>query len=168
MDQQDVIAFLSDGASYGKPGIAVDRIDTHISIVFLIADRAYKLKRAVSFSYLDYSTAALREKFRKAELDLNRRTGPTIYLRVRAIGRGAHGNLLFNDGTIIDWVMETRRFSQSDLFDYLANAHKLTPQLMRDLTDVIAAFHGTAAIIPGYGGRAGIEETVAGNPINLL
>jgi hypothetical protein len=51
MDQQDVIAFLSDGASYGKPGIAVDRIDTHISIVFLIADRAYKLKRAVSFFY---------------------------------------------------------------------------------------------------------------------
>jgi aminoglycoside phosphotransferase family enzyme len=82
MDQQDVIAFLPDGASYGKPGIAVDRIDTHISIVFLIADRAYKLKRAVSFFYLDYSTAALREKFRKAELDLNRRTAPTIYLRV--------------------------------------------------------------------------------------
>ena len=97
------------------------RIDTLISIVFLIADRAYKLKRAVSSSYLDYSTAVLREKFRKAELDLNRRTGTTIYLRVRAIGRGAHGNLLFNDGTIIDWVMETRRFSQSDLFDYLAN-----------------------------------------------
>jgi hypothetical protein len=74
MDQQDVIAFLSDGASYGKPGIAVDRVDTHISIVFLIANRAYKLKRAVSFSYLDYSTTALREKFRKAALDLNRRT----------------------------------------------------------------------------------------------
>jgi hypothetical protein len=39
---------------------------------------------------------------------------------------------------------------------------------MHDLTDVIAAFHGTAAITPGYGGRAGIEETFAGNPINLL
>jgi aminoglycoside phosphotransferase family enzyme len=85
------IAFLPDGASYGKPGIAVDRIDTQISIVFLIADRAYKLKRAVSFFYRDYSTAALREKFREAELDLNRRTAPTIYLRVRAIGRGARG-----------------------------------------------------------------------------
>jgi predicted kinase len=59
-----------------------------------------------------------------------------------------------------------RRFSQSDLFDHLATAHKLTPQLMRDLTDVIAAFHSAAAITPNYGGRVGIEETVAGNYIN--
>ena len=50
MDQQDVIAFLSDGASYGKPGIAVDRVDTHISIVFLIANRAYKRPRGTERS----------------------------------------------------------------------------------------------------------------------
>ena len=168
MDQQDVIAFLSDGVSYGRPGTAVERIDTHISIVFLIADRVYKLKRAVSFSYLDYSTTALRERFCKAELELNRRTAPAIYLRVRAIGRGAHGDLIFDDGAIVDWVLEMRRFSQSDLFDNLANARKLTPQLMRDLTDVIAEFHGTAEITSDYGGSAGIGETVAGNNINLL
>jgi aminoglycoside phosphotransferase family enzyme len=101
MDQLDVIAFLSDGASYGKPGIVVERIATHISIIFLIGDRAYKLKRAVSFSYLDYSTTAVREKFCKAELELNRRTAPAIYLRVRAVGRGPHGKLAFDDGSIM-------------------------------------------------------------------
>lgn len=146
----------------------MDRVDTHISIVFLIANRAYKLKarRLLLLSGLFHD--CLARKIPQGGTRPQSTNCPTIHLRVRAIGRGAHGNLLFNDGAIIDWVMETHRFSQSDLFDYLANGHKLTPQLMHDLTDVIAAFHSTAAITPGNGGRAGIEETVAGNPINLL
>lgn len=168
MDQQEVIAFLSDGANYGKPGVAVERIETHVSIIFLIGDRAFKLKRAISFPYLDYSTPARRETCCKAELELNRRTAPAIYLRVRAIGRGAHGKLAFDDGDIVDWVLEMRRFSQDALFDRLASAGKLTPQLMRDLADVIAAFHRAAAITFEYGGRAGIEATVVGNHDNLL
>ena len=166
-DQEDVIAFLSDGASYGKPGITVERIETHISIVFLIGDRAYKLKRAVCFPYLDYSTAAVRERFCKAELELNRRTAPAMYLRVRGIGRGAHGNLTFDDGSIIDWVLEMRRFSQDDLFDQLAESRKLTPQLMRDLTDVIVGFHATAEVTPGHGGCTGTGKTVDGNNADL-
>lgn len=60
--QREVIDFLADARSYGAAG-AVERIVTHCSIVFLIGERAYKLKRAVRFSYLDYSTPALRERF---------------------------------------------------------------------------------------------------------
>jgi aminoglycoside phosphotransferase family enzyme/predicted kinase len=166
-DQQDVIAFLSDGASYGKPGIAVERIETHISIVFLISDRAYKLKRAVRLPYLDYSTAAVREQFCRAELELNRRTAPAMYLRVRGIGREAHGNLIFDDGSVIDWVLEMRRFSQDDLFDQLAESRKLTPQLMRDLTDVIVGFHVAAEATPAHGGCIGTGKTIDGNNANL-
>jgi hypothetical protein len=65
--------FCPMGQATANPGLRWTA-STHTAIVFLIANRAYKLKRAVSFSYLDYSTTALREKFRKAELDLNRRT----------------------------------------------------------------------------------------------
>ena len=46
-NQNEVISFLSEAASYGRPGLTVERIETHISIIFLIDDRAYKLKRAV-------------------------------------------------------------------------------------------------------------------------
>jgi aminoglycoside phosphotransferase family enzyme/predicted kinase len=168
-DQQEAISFLSDGASYGKPGIAVERIETHISIVFLAGDRAYKLKRAVRFSYLDYSTTALRERYCRAELELNRRTAPTLYLRLSAITREADGRLaLDGDGTPIDWVVEMRRFAQSDLFDRLADAGRLTSASMRELTDVIAAFHRAAEITFEQGGRAGIAQTIAGNNANLI
>ena len=168
-DQGEVTRFLSDAASYGKAGEIVERIETHISIVFLVGDRAYKLKRAVCLSYLDYSTTALRERFCRAELALNRRTALALYLRVRAITRGRDGNLAFDgDGVILDWVLEMKRFSQNDLFDHLAESRKLTPELMRDLTDAISSFHASAEITPGHGGRAGIEAIIASNNLNLI
>jgi aminoglycoside phosphotransferase family enzyme len=115
-DQRKVISFLSEGASYGKLELTVERIETHISIVFLIGDRAYKLKRSVYFSYLDYSTTAMRGRFCKAELELNRRTAAALYLGLHAITRAADGSLTFDgDGAVVDWVLEMKRFSQSDL-----------------------------------------------------
>lgn len=168
-DQREVIAFLSDGASHGAPGVAVEGIETHISYVFLIGERAYKLKRAVRFSYLDYSTLALREKLTRLELALNRRTAAALYLGVRKITRAADARLAFGGaGEALDWVLEMRRFSQDDLFDRLAKAGKLTPELMRDLTDVIVAFHDAAEITAERGGRQAMEDVIAGNHCNLL
>ena len=60
-NQDEVIAFLSNGANCGLPGAQVERIETHCSIVFLVGDRAFKLKRPVAFSSLDYSTLARRD-----------------------------------------------------------------------------------------------------------
>jgi aminoglycoside phosphotransferase family enzyme/predicted kinase len=165
-DQHEAIAFLSNPASHG--GGAVERITTHCSMVFLAGDRAFKLKRAVRFSYLDYSTLALREKFCRAELALNRRTAPDLYLGVRALTRRPEGGLAFDgDGPAVDWVLEMRRFDQATLFDRLADAGRLTPGLLRALADSIAAFHGAAEIVPERGGRAQIAATIAINNDNL-
>ena len=165
--QREVIDFLADARSYGAAG-AVERIVTHCSIVFLIGERAYKLKRAVRFSYLDYSTPALRERFCRAELQLNRRTAPELYLAVRAVTRQPTGGLAFDgEGPGVDWVLEMRRFDQATLFDHLAEAHRLTPALMRDLADRIATFHREAEIVTDRGGRAQIATTIAINHDNL-
>jgi hypothetical protein len=141
----DVIEFLSRGEAYGRPGDTVTRIDTHASVVFLVGDRAYKLKRAIRFSYLDYSTVAKREAMCRAEYDLNRRTAPQLYLGVRAVTRGRDGVLrLDGAGAAVDWVLEMKQFPQEALFDRMAERHELTPPLMRDLADEIAAFHAKA------------------------
>lgn len=167
-DQTAVLAFLGTGASYGMPGAVVDRIDTHASAVFLVGARVYKLKRAVRYSYLDYSTVALRERACRAELALNRRTAPALYLGVRAIRRGADGTLGFDGtGPAVDWVVEMRRFEAAGLFDRLAAEGRLTPPLLRDLADVIARFHAAAEPVSDQGGRAGIAAVIAGNEENL-
>src|SRR5437773_12545918 len=109
-EQRDVIAFLREPSSY-EGADRVEIIETHASIVFLAGDRAYKLKRAVKYSYLDFSTAERRRLACVAELELNRRTAPELYLEVRAVIRGADGELAFaNAGPAVDWIVVMRRF----------------------------------------------------------
>src|SRR2546430_2912175 len=83
--QERVFALLADPATHG--GAAVRRIDTHAASVFLAGERAYKVKRAVRFPFLDYSTSARRKAACEAELAVNRPFAPNLYLRVVAITR---------------------------------------------------------------------------------
>ena len=125
-DQRAVIAFLSTPEAYGLRAGPVERIDTHISIVWLAGDRVYKLKRAVRFDYVDFSTIELRRIACEAEVRLNRRTAPSLYLGVRPVTREAGGALaLGGQGEPIDWVVEMVRFDQDTLFDRLAERHQL-------------------------------------------
>jgi aminoglycoside phosphotransferase family enzyme/predicted kinase len=167
-DQSAVIAFLSDGASYGMVGTTVDRVTTHCSMIFLVGDRAFKLKRAVKYSYLDYSTLRQRERYCRAELALNRRTAPAIYLGLRKVTRKAAGVLAFDGvGEVLDWVVEMRRFNEATLFDRLAEAGRLDDETIRRLADAIAAFHEAAEVTPERGGSAALQRTLAINDENL-
>src|SRR6185369_7062839 len=88
--QAETFALLADPATHG--GAAVRRIDTHAASVFLAGERAYKVKRAVRFPFLDYATLEKRKAACDAELAVNRPFAPNIYLRVVAITR-ANGRL---------------------------------------------------------------------------
>ncbi len=85
--QQAVIDFLGRPATHG--GAPVKRIDTHAASVFLAGDRALKIKRAVRFPFLDYSTLDRRKAACAAELEVNHPFAPAIYRRVVAITRSA-------------------------------------------------------------------------------
>src|SRR5947209_18756604 len=119
--QDEIIAFLRRPASYGLAESVVETVETHISIVFLAGACAYKLKRAVKYPYLDFSTPELRRAACEAELTLNRRTAPELYLEVRAIGRLSDGTVGWGgDGAPLDWVVVMRRFAQEQLLDAVA------------------------------------------------
>lgn len=165
-EQSAVIAFLADPATHG--GEPVERVDTHASIVFLAGDHAFKLKRAVRFSYLDYSTLEARERFCRAELALNRRTAPELYEDVRSINRDPDGRMSFGgSGAALDWVVVMRRFDQETLFDRMAERRLLTIPMMLELAEQIARFHGQAAIDPESGGAVGLSRTLDSDARNL-
>ncbi len=168
VDQDAVIAFLSDPASHDLHDGTVERIETHCSIVFLAADLAYKLKRAIRYASLDYTTRALREAACAAELRLNRRTAPELYLAVRSINRDRNGVLAFDGpGPALDHVVVMRRFAQSDLLDRLAEAGELTPELMRALGEAVARFHLSAELMPSRGGSEAIRRVIDDNDREL-
>ena len=168
---REVVAFLSRPESYGTAaqGGAVERIDTHCSAVFLVGEVAYKLKLAIVFASLDYTTIERREAACRAELALNRRTAPDLYLGVRSVNRSGSGVLAFDGpGPAIDWVVVMRRFSQDDLFSRMAGMGRLTPALMRRLGEEIARLHGIAEAVPTRGGRDGIRRAIDDNHGELL
>ena len=102
--QRETIEFLS--TPHAHAGRAVERVDTHASIVFLAGDAAYKLKRAVRYDYLDFSTPERRQAMCNAELALNRRIAPQIYDRVVPVTRDASGALAIDGrGTAVDWLL---------------------------------------------------------------
>ncbi len=164
-DNQDaVIAFLRDPASYGPEVARVDVIETHISVVFLAGDRVYKLKRAVQYSYLDFSTEPRRRAMCEAELALNRRTAPDLYLAVKPVTRDADGAIGWaEDGVPLDWVVVMRRFDQDLLLDAVARKGGLSPALLQSLAAHIVEFHAEAEIRRDGGGRAAIGDIVRVN-----
>lgn len=162
-EQDEVIAFLSRADSYDFGPGTVERLSTHISHVFLAGAFAFKLKRAVHYTYLDFSTREARRAACEAELALNRRTAPGLYLGVRAIGRTPGGALAFGAEPAEDWVVVMRRFDQALLFDRLAEAGRLDEALMRRLADRIVAFHDQAAVEPGFGGCGSLRTVIADN-----
>ncbi|AWJ86208.1 hypothetical protein TSH58p_22000 (plasmid) [Azospirillum sp. TSH58] len=167
---QTVAAFLADPASHG--GAAVERVETHAAIVFLAGDRACKLKRAVRYPYLDYSTVERRRAACVEELRLNRRTAPSLYLGLDSVVRRPDGALAFGGedaagGTALDWLVVMRRFPQDALLDRVAERGALGDDLSRALADAVTAFHEAAEPRPDGGGAAAMREVVEGNIAEL-
>lgn len=162
--QAALVAWLSNPASYGQGDSAIQRIDTHISRIFLTKDRAYKLKRAVRLPFLDFSTLAQRHQACLTEQTVNARTAPDLYLAVQAITREENGDLALNGhGEPLDWLVVMRRFDEAGLFDRLAQTRALTRDHALALAGTIAAFHQSAECRSDFGGASGLTLTIETN-----
>ena len=144
--QQPVIDFLADPATYG--GAPVERIDTHAASVFLAGDRAIKIKRAVRFSFLDFSTLEKRKAACDAEIAINRAYAPTIYRWVAPITQAPNGNFIIGGkGEAVEWAVEMRRFDHNQTLDRLADAHAIDETLADALARAVAAAHRLAPTV---------------------
>jgi hypothetical protein len=143
--QAKVLNFMGRPEAYAPPPATVERIETHASIVFLAGAFAYKVKRAVKYPFLDFSTLEKRHAACLNELRVNSRTAPEFYLGVLPVTREASGNLrLGGEGKVVEWVLRMRRFDQAELYEHMAEEGRLGLELMPPLAEVIAAFHASA------------------------
>ena len=166
-DQRDVVAFLSRASAFGRQDQTVERIETHAAMVFLIGDRAYKLKRAVRYSFLDFTTLDKRHAVLQDEFRLNRRTAPQLYRRLVPVTRDDRGRLAVGGrGAPVEWLLEMTRFDQRALFDHLAEQGRLDRRLMITLARVIADLHRKAEV-RSSGGYHAMSRIVEGNADDL-
>src|SRR3984893_13690676 len=158
--QERVFAFLTDPTTHPL----VHRIDTHAASVFLEGSRALKIKRAVHFPYLDYSTLAKRKAACDEEMKINRQFAPEIYRRVVPITQGNDGSLdLDGDGTPVEFAIKMTRFDERQTFDHLAEAGPLDPDLVDATADAIAASHAIAPLAPAEPWIESIVAIIEGN-----
>jgi uncharacterized protein len=161
-DQSEAFAFMADPATHG--GAPVQRIDTHSAVVFLAGDRAFKIKRAVRYSYLDFSALAQRRAACEAELEINRVFAPGLYLRVISITREKNGSLrLAGEGKTVEWAVEMRRFDETKTLDHLADEHGIDLALADRLARVVAATHSRVPVFEGAPWIAALSRYVDEN-----
>jgi aminoglycoside phosphotransferase family enzyme len=153
--QEETLRFLASLDGGGEI------VSTHISRVVLGRTRAFKLKRAVAFPYLDFSTPDKRLAMCEREVALNRRTAPTLYLGARRVTRDADGGLALDGrGELVDAVVEMRRFDEGALLESFAARGALTPRIIERLARKIAAFHDAAEVIEDGGGSDAMRRVL--------
>ncbi|MGZ8734829.1 MAG: bifunctional aminoglycoside phosphotransferase/ATP-binding protein, partial [Acidimicrobiia bacterium] len=110
--------------------------ETHVSIVFLVGDRAAKLKKPVRFPFVDLSTREARERICHREIELNRRLAPDVYLGVF--------DLVGPDGSPYDHLVMMRRMPDDRRLSTLVGSGTVPARAIRDLAHLLASFHGRA------------------------
>ena len=165
--QQSWVNYMASGQAFG--GLVPAHIQTHISHLFLVGNKAYKMKRAVQLNFADLSTLEKRHDACERELTLNRRTAPDMYLNCLAICRNDTGFTLGSDeaGDVVDYVVEMQRFDQHDLFDQMARENRLARPALSSLAEQIIALHRSAEPRPDMGGQAVMRTNAANVHANL-
>ena len=134
----------------GLDAAPVERIETHVSHLFLTPTRVFKLKKPVRLPFVDQSTAAARRAGCEAELRLNRRLAPTMYLGLRDVVRGADGRDRVRldgaelDGAVVDAVVEMVRLPADGMLDARLRRGALDDAELRAVCDLLVAFHARA------------------------
>jgi aminoglycoside phosphotransferase family enzyme len=135
------VAFLCDPRHYRRRPRAILTIETHFAWVFLAGDRAYKLKKPVRQASTDYRTLAHRERACRAELELNRRLAPCVYLRVMPLAVSRTGLLSSGAGArVVDWLVEMVRLPAARMLDRAIQDGTVAERDIERLIERLAAF----------------------------
>ena len=159
--QERIFQMLTD-----HPGVT--RIDTHGASVFLDGKRALKIKRAVRFPFLDYSTLEKRKAACEEEIRINRPLAPQIYQGVVAITEDPDGSLqVGGPGRPIEYAVDMSRFDESRTLDHLAKTGPLDAKLASAAADAIVASHAAATPADGQAWLSAIPALIDGNSDGL-
>ncbi|HHQ68814.1 MAG TPA: aminoglycoside phosphotransferase [Halothiobacillaceae bacterium] len=158
------IAINSFKQALAKKDPALTHIQTHISHVFLTNQRAYKIKKAVDFGFLNFSTLARRCHFAELERKLNSRLAPGLYEEVFTIDH--NGQRTDDPDQMVECVIAMQRFAQDNQLDHFAARNGLDDALVMEMAETIANFHTHAEPAPNpehYGSSETVWAPMAQN-----
>ncbi len=123
----------------------VELLQTHISFIFLAGDYVYKVKKAVDFGFLDFTSLEKRRYFCEEELRLNRRLAPDYYLDLVEITEDPAGDIAIGSpGKIIEYAVRMRRLPEDRMLKRLLSEGKVAPPDMEKIARKVSDFHRRA------------------------
>lgn len=143
-NQQQLIQQIKESHLFAPQG-QWDFKETQLSYVFLTADKAYKIKKALDIGNLRLSGAENRRRFCEQEVRVNQEMSPALYLGLRTIYQRPDGSLTLEDtGTPAEFAVEMNRFAEDRIFLKMLESGTLEEAHLTQLTDIIARNHQTA------------------------
>lgn len=146
---------LSKVDAYPFPTEKLEIFQTHISVVFLAGEFAYKLKKPVKLGFLDYSTLEKRRHFCEEEIRLNRRLAPEVYLGLVPITKSERGLQMEGTGEAIEWAIKMKRLAADATLLARMQHDDVTPETIEAIARRVADFHmaaDTSKRISSFGG----------------
>lgn len=155
----ELVRGLRSAAAY-PPGFGAERgvteIQTHLSHVFLVGERVYKLHKAASFGFVDFSSRDARNEDSLREVRLNRRLAPDVYLGVAAVER-AGGSVRVSreredlappaaDGLVPEHCVVMRRLPEGRDMLSLLERGELAASHIDAVAERIAEFHASHSL----------------------
>jgi len=121
----------------------VELIQTHISFIFIAGDLVYKVKKAVDFGFLDFTTLEKRKYYCDKEIVLNRRFAPDVYNDVVGITEKTDTDLsLGNDGAVVEYAVEMKKIPEERMLYSLMKTGKVTENDVRRVGKYLAQVYG--------------------------
>jgi aminoglycoside phosphotransferase family enzyme/predicted kinase len=148
MDLVHLIEALSRPAAYAEPPGEIQVRQTHISVVFLTDRHAYKIKKPVKLSFLDFSTLEARRHFCAEEVRLNRRLTPGVYQGVVPVTRQGESLRFGGEGEALEWTVQMERLPEEATLLERLRRGQLDAAVLQGLAQRIAAFHAAAETSP--------------------
>ena len=144
MDLTRLIRALSNPAAYPGAVDAVEVQQTHISVVFLAGQHAYKIKKPLVCGFLDYGTLERRRDFCEQEVRLNRRLAPSVYLGVVPVTRDETGLRMEGSGEVVEWAVKMTRLPVEARLGERLRLGEVGPKQVKALALRLAEFHARA------------------------
>ncbi len=142
-DQKQVVQALLQPNAYPEETGKIELVQTHISFVFLTKNHVYKVKKAVNFGFLDFSTLDKRRFFCEKELELNRRLCPEIYLEVVPLNK-SDGIKVNGSGETVEYALKMKRLPQERIMTMLLKEGKVDKKTIDAIAKIVARFHSQA------------------------
>ena len=136
-------ALLNPAIYSDHPG-EIRLAETHISLVFLTGNYAYKVKKPVNFGFLDFTSIEKRKYYCEQEVALNRRLAPTLYLGVVRITEEDNKIALDGKGGVVEYAVKMKQIPEEFLMNRLLEKKEVTFRMMEAISEKLVRFYFSA------------------------